>query len=125
MKKLRKFFPLFLILLFGIVYLLQRTGESKTDESFRNITKIEYTSHAKCRMGCRYIDEKEIKEIISGGILNREKSGFDKKYNDETFALEGYSHENQHIRVVLTPRNGRLLIITVIDLDRDWECDCN
>lgn len=76
-------------------------------------------------MECRSINEREIKEIIKKGILNQKKSGYDKKYNNRVYVIEGYSYERQHIRVVVTPEKERLLVITVIDLDRDWVCDCN
>jgi len=37
----------------------------------------------------------------------------------------GYSIEKQHIRVVVAPENDGMIIITCIDLDREWSCDCD
>jgi len=46
------------------------------------------TEHAKCRMACRQISEKEIKEILKKSIINYEKSGIGSK-GDSTFAVGG------------------------------------
>lgn len=75
-------------------------------------------------MDCRQITIDEIKEILKNGNINRAKSGIGAK-GDSTYALDGYSHENQHIRVVVAPENKRLVVITCIDLDKEWHCDCN
>ncbi len=92
-------------------------------ESFRNISHLILTKHVKCRMNCRHITEEEIKEILKGGSVNYAKSGIGSK-GDSTFALEGYSHENQHIRVVVAPESDGLVIITCIDLGKEWPCNC-
>jgi hypothetical protein len=96
----------------------------QNNESFRNTSHLIFTRHVKCRMDCRHITEKEIKEILKNGSLNKSKSGIGSK-GDSTFSLEGYSHENQHIRVVVAPDNDGLVIITCIDLEREWPCDCH
>jgi hypothetical protein len=74
-------------------------------------------------MGCRHITKQEIKEIIENGTVNYRKSGIGSK-GDSTFALEGFSHENQHIRVVVAPESDGLVIITCIDLGHEWPCKC-
>lgn len=93
------------------------------EESFRDNTNLILTKHVKCRMGCRHITEDEIKEIIKNGKVNYNKSGIGSK-GDSTFALEGFSHENQHIRVVVAPERDGLVLITCIDLDKEWPCNC-
>lgn len=126
MKKNRRLFLAIVVLVIAVIYLLQNIHlQPAASESFRDFTHLVFTKHAKCRMDCRNINEKEIKEIIEKGQLNKSKSGFDKKHQNETYALEGYSYEKQHIRVVVTPQNDGLLVITVIDLDKDWACDCD
>lgn len=90
----------------------------------RNIDNFILTRHAKCRMECRDITEEEIKEILHDGSINYMKSNL----NDErgaTYALEGYSHEHQHLRIVFAPKKDEMVIVTCIDLDKDWQCDCN
>lgn len=74
-------------------------------------------------MDCRHITEEEIKEILKTGAVNYRKSGIGSK-GDSTFALEGYSHENQHIRVVVAPESDGLVVITCIDLNKEWPCNC-
>ncbi len=90
---------------------------------FRNSEHLILTRHVKCRMNCRHITEEEIKEILKNGSVNYAKSGIGKK-GDSTFALEGYSQENQHIRVVVAPERDGLVIITCIDLGHEWPCNC-
>ncbi|KAA9039078.1 DUF4258 domain-containing protein [Ginsengibacter hankyongi] len=93
-------------------------------DSFRNTTHLILTKHAKCRMDCRHITEDEIREIIHDGRVNEAKSGPGTK-GDETYALEGYSDERQHLRIIVAPENDGLVVITCIDLDNEWACNCN
>lgn len=105
-------------------YRKQDTAPSSSDQSFRNATHLVFTKHARCRMDCRHIDESEIREIIRDGVLNERKSGKSTR-GDMTYALEGTSHDNQDIRIVVTPQDDGLLVITVIDLKKEWACDCD
>ena len=74
-------------------------------------------------MDCRHITATEIKDIIHNGNVNYSKSGKGNK-GDDTYALEGYSNEHQHIRVVVAAENEGLMVITCIDLDHEWPCNC-
>ena len=96
---------------------------SINENSFRNISHLILTKHAKCRMDCRHITESEIKEIIHNGNVNYAKSGRSNK-GDDTYAIEGYSNERQHLRVVVAPEEDGLVVVTCIDLDREWPCNC-
>lgn len=124
--QLRKIKSVVIILLLAVLYFVGNGVSDKHSlpEFDKSITQIELTKHAACRMDCRQINEREIKEIIQNGKLNKNKSGYDKEHDNYTYAFEGYSYQNQHIRVVVTPRKNDLLIITVIDLDVDWACKC-
>ena len=42
----------------------------------RNVSKIIFSKHARCRMACRHIDESEVKEIIKDGVINYSKIEF-------------------------------------------------
>lgn len=97
---------------------------SSNNDSFRNTTRLILTKHAKCRMDCRHITEEEIIEIIHDGKVNYSRSGAGTK-GDETYALEGYSDERQHLRIVVAPESDGLVVITCIDLDNEWACNCN
>lgn len=81
-----------------------------------------FTKHARCRMECRKITQKEIKEIVSKAEVNYNKSELDAAQGPK-YAVEGYtSKDRQHIRVIVAPKQRHLSIVTVIDLDKDWEC---
>ncbi|UEG49820.1 DUF4258 domain-containing protein [Ferruginibacter lapsinanis] len=89
----------------------------------RNFKDLIFTKHARCRMDCRHIDESEVVEVIKNGTINYEK--IEKDDRGRTYPLEGITHDKQHVRVVVAPKEGNeLVLVTVIDLDRDWACDC-
>jgi hypothetical protein len=90
----------------------------------RNISNLILTKHARCRMECRDITEDEIKEILHDGNINYMKSDINNE-RGQTYALEGYSHEHQHLRVIFAPKNDEMVVVTCIDLDKEWHCDCN
>lgn len=94
-----------------------------TEEGFnRHPEKIIYSKHAKCRMDCRHIDETEVKEVLDNGTVNYNKIEEDNR--GKTFPLEGITHDKQHVRIVVASKRNDLVIVTVIDLDKDWYCDC-
>ena len=91
----------------------------------RNIDHLIITRHARCRMDCRHITIPEIKEILHDGNINYNKS----QPNDNRgpkYALEGYTHERQHLRIIFAPENESMVVVTCIDLDNEWACEsCN
>lgn len=88
----------------------------------RNAALIIFSKHARCRMECRKIDESEVKAILKNGVINQEKIQRDKR--GKTFPVEGYTRDNQHVRIVFAPKGEGLVVVTVIDLDTEWKCDC-
>ena len=85
---------------------------------------IKYSHHAKCRMDCRHIDESEVKEILANGIINYNKEETSEK--GITYPLEGITHDGQHVRIVFAPKENEIVVVTAIDLDKDWPCgNCN
>lgn len=106
--------------LFVIPGCLNNTDSSA---SYRNVSHLILTKHAKCRMDCRNITEDEIKEIIKTGDVNNDKSRMGSK-GDQTYALDGYDKEHQHLRIVVAPESDSLVVITCIDLEHDWSCNC-
>ena len=99
----------------------QSASESKQDFD-RTITHIVYSKHARCRMDCRHIDESEVKEILASGTINYNKIEEDAK--GKTYPLEGITHDKQHVRIVFAPHQNELVVVTVIDLDTEWQCNC-
>ena len=88
----------------------------------RNTDKLIFSKHAKCRMDCRKIDESEIREILKNGTINYKKIQNDKR--GKTYPVEGYTHDKQHVRIVFAPKGEGLVVVTVIDLETEWACDC-
>ena len=75
-------------------------------------------------MGCRHITEYEIREILEKGSINYEKSD-PNGLPDPKYALEGYTRESQHLRVIFAPARNGLVVVTCIELGVEWRCDCN
>ena len=128
-KQYRTWIILVLLVIFGILKFPGWFSASRLSDnpqaSYRNTKDLVLTKHVRCRMGCREVTLEEIKEIIEKGTVNLQKSGIGKQ-GDSTFALEGISHEKQHLRVVVAPKkNGELVVITCIDLEKEWPCNCN
>ncbi|HMK05257.1 MAG TPA: DUF4258 domain-containing protein [Ferruginibacter sp.] len=88
----------------------------------RTAVHIIYSKHARCRMECRHIDESEVKEILEKGEINYSRIEKDEK--GKSFPVEGITHDKQRVRIVFAPKKDALVVVTVIDLDRDWSCDC-
>ncbi|MBC7535852.1 MAG: DUF4258 domain-containing protein [Ferruginibacter sp.] len=88
----------------------------------RDIKNIIYTKHARCRMACRHIDESEVKEILKDGEINYSKIEEDSK--GKTYPVEAVTHDKQHVRIVVAPHSNELVVVTVIDLDTEWQCNC-
>ncbi|HCZ35000.1 MAG TPA: hypothetical protein DHV26_03645 [Cytophagales bacterium] len=133
----KKLIPYLILAAFFVVALLvrsYRTGESDAQLESNPSTRISldvfrdadaeyfFTKHARCRMECRNITQKEVKEIVRKAEVNYNKSDLQAS-GGAKYALEGYtSKDRQHIRVIVAPKQKHLSIVTVIDLDKDWEC---
>jgi len=132
----KKAIPYILLLLLAIAVLLikrcHQGGEAPVDPAKevnrnhgldRRTAFLEYTKHALCRMDCRHITEEEIKYILLNGKISYRKSDVNDK-PCPTYAVEGYSTENQHLRVVFAQCDHSTKVVTCIDLDHDFECHC-
>jgi hypothetical protein len=99
-------------------------SNNNREEGFnRRATGIIYSKHARCRMDCRHIDESEVKEILQSGTVNYSK--IETGGRGKTYPLEGITHDKQHVRIVFAPKDdGEILVVTCIDLDTEWSCDC-
>ncbi len=85
--------------------------------------KLIFTRHARCRMDCRKVSEGEVKDILEKGRVNYKKSDLRAK-PDPRYAVEGYSGDGQHLRIIFAPSRKGLVVITCIDLNREWQCKC-
>ena len=73
-------------------------------------------------MDCREIDETEVQEIWQEGVLNEKK--IENGTKGISYPLEGTTHDGQRVRIVFAPKGDQLVVVTVIDLEREWPCDC-
>jgi hypothetical protein len=130
----KKYLPYLLLAAMMVALLLIRecnsrpaTDNGKKDAAgrgfHRDIGRITYSKHARCRMGCRHIDESEVQEIMQKGDINYGKSDLNGARSAE-YALEGTTHDNQRVRIVFAQEASRTNVVTVIDLDTDWVCEC-
>ena len=92
----------------------QRSGLNRNDKLF-------FTKHARCRMQCRRITQKEVKEILETGTINYNKSNFNSAEGPE-YAVEGITSDRQRVRIIFAPKQQHTSVVTVIDLDTDWTC---
>ena len=101
------------------------TSETKEQRGLnRNPSHINYSKHAKCRMDCRHIDENEVKDMIANGTINYKKSDLQKDDCHKRYAVEGYSKDKQHLRIIIVPCADEVTIVTCIDIGAEWECHC-
>lgn len=125
--RMNKVLPILAIIIIGISLLIYNIYDPLVidSESFRrNDSNIQYTRHARCRMSCRQISEAEVIDILSNGKINKLKSDPQDK-PCPTFALEGYTKQDgQHVRIVFAKCESILRVVTCIDLDREFTCNC-
>lgn len=122
---------LFLIILLIAVFLLKRCGQQQETEPQtssrglnRNPSHITYSKHAQCRMACRHIDESEIAEILHNGKVNYTKSDLKGTDCQKKYAVEGTTHDQQRVRIIFAPCAAEMTVVTVIDLGKEWPCNC-
>jgi hypothetical protein len=140
----KKWLPYLLILVLGIVLFFVKRGKRENvakpdvtnnkrkdpasdvdrNRGFdRRVSYIEYTQHAQCRMQCRKISQAEVEEIMQDGKINYNKSDV-KARPCPAYALEGITRDDQQVRIVFGQCDLKTKVITVIDLNTDWSCDC-
>ncbi len=135
----RKWLPFILILALAIILFLVNRNRGDADSTNlktksaakvnrnrgfdRRVSYLEYTAHAKCRMSCRRITQAEVEEIMKGGKINYAKSDVKDK-PCPTYALEGITSDRQRVRIVFAQCDQKTKVVTSIDLDTEWECDC-
>jgi hypothetical protein len=100
----------------------ENNNVTSNDPIDRTPEHLIFTKHARCRMECRHIDESEVQEILQDGVVNYKK--VEESEKGKSYPLEGFTHDKQHVRIVFAPKRNDLVVVTVIDLERDWPCDC-
>jgi hypothetical protein len=144
--QLKKAAPIILVAILAVVLFVARqcqhepatrpqsTGTNKDTKSDQNpvdrdkgfdrrVSYLEYSKHAKCRMGCRRISQAEVEQIMQEGKINYNKSDL-QNARCPRYALEGITIDNQKVRIIFAQCNEKTEVVTVIDLDTEWSCDC-
>ena len=62
--------------------------------------------------------------MLESGTINNEKSE-PEGHPDPKYAVEGFTEEHQHLRLIIAPEKDKLIVITCIELGVEWECHCN
>lgn len=99
-----------------------RTGTEAGGDLNRDTAHIVYSRHARCRMGCRHIDEAEVKDALLKGDINTQKIEHTEK--GISYPVEAVTKDHQHVRIVFAPHGDGVVVVTAIDLDTEWPCDC-
>ena len=89
----------------------------------RTLSYIEYTDHAMCRMECRKISQEDIEDIMRNGEINYNKSEV-KQAPCPVYAVQGYTRDREHLRVIFGQCDYQTKVITCYNLDQDLECHC-
>lgn len=118
------------LLVFGGKKLTESGGLFNTKSQAENYVnallmdeKLVLTDHGECRMACRFISQDEVEYILKNGKVNWEKSKPDDP-RCPSYALEGKTKDGQHVRIVFADCPHETKVITAIDLDNDYKCDC-
>ncbi len=101
----------------------KQTSEDKEILAQLKARHLTLTKHAKCRMSCRQINNDEIIEVLDEGIINYKKSDTHDK-PCPTYAIEDRSEDGQLIRIVFAACNHETKVVTAIDLETDYACNC-
>lgn len=102
----------------------QHDGRRTTGDFNRYPERLQYSRHARCRMGCRHIDEAEVKAVLENGTVNLNKSDM-RASPDPRYAVEGRTPDGQEVRIIVAQGGRSSTIVTVIDLGRNWRCNCD
>ena len=87
-------------------------------------TPLIYTRHARCRMDCRHISEGDIREVLREGHLNEAKSQ-QNQTPCPTYAIEEDRHKDGvRLRIVFAKCDQETKVVTCIDRDHEFDCDC-
>lgn len=100
------------------------TANQGTGGLDRNPANLFYTKHAKCRMKCRHITQREVADILVKGTINYNKSDLQDARGPK-YAVEGKTDDGQKVRIIFAPNSKHISVVTVIDLVEDFACSCD
>jgi hypothetical protein len=120
---MRKAIAFILLIVIALAVIIVRQSKKHDPEFNRRVSYIEYSHHARCRMECRHITQAEIEDIMQNGKINYNKSDL-QNTRCPRYALEGITKDDQRVRIIFAQCNGSTTVVTVIDLNTEWQCDC-
>ena len=133
---MKKAFPYILLALLAIAALFIkrcRNGshikKAATDNIDRNngldrrLSFIEYTDHAKCRMECGHISTSAIENGLQNWPIDTSASEFN-AHPCPIFALEGYTANKQHLRIIFGQCDFKTKLVTCMNIDSVYDCRC-
>jgi hypothetical protein len=73
------------------------------------------TEHGACRMDCRFVSKKDIKDALKEGRLSKRHSSFDQNK---------FAFEKGRVRAIFAENEGNetVSVVTVIDVETDHPC---
>ena len=117
-------------LLFGAVFVSCTSHQDKPNSANDHQAIIDpnthliYTRHARCRMDCRHISEDDIREVLREGHINEAKSK-QESGKCPTYAIEEDRHKDGvRLRIVFAKCDHETKVVTCIDRDHEFECEC-
>lgn len=118
-------YSLIIVVILIFIFILQKTREPRRKEAFdRDPPSLEYTKHARCRMQCRDISEKDINEVMEKGIINFGMSNRSDK-PCPTFAVQGVTSTGEKIRIIFAQCQTQTKVVTCYNLEENPVCDCS
>jgi hypothetical protein len=133
----RRWIPTILIILISLAIIFLRKKEdgkepkTSTEKTVnrnsgfdRRTSFIKYSQHARCRMECRKISAQEVNEIMTNGKINYKKSNL-KSAGCPRYALEGRTTDEQRVRIIFAQCDDSTVVVTVIDLETEFQCNCD
>jgi hypothetical protein len=133
---MKKAFPYILLALLAIAALLikrcrnaSHSKKTATDNVDRNngldrrLSFLEYTDHAKCRMDCEHISTQTIENSLQTWHVDTAASEFNAG-PCPIFALQGYTENKQHLRIIFAQCDFKTKLITCFNVDSVFDCHC-
>lgn len=87
------------------------------------VDRLQYVSHALCRMECREVPRWLVEDVYLHGQLNCEKSRMEK--GKPRYAIEKRDRKGDVIRLIVQDEGAEHRVITVIRLDKEDKCECS
>ncbi|MBL4715050.1 MAG: DUF4258 domain-containing protein [Bacteroidia bacterium] len=99
------------------------TEEQKEVLKVLQANPLTYSKNAECRVDCRNISEKDVKQLLQNGNFNfNEKSPVAEPC--PSYILEGKTADGKLIRVTYLSCDNETRVSSAIDLNKNYKCDC-